>query len=62
MGLNLYTVRSVAVQMEVGEGMTLEDIFRGILPFSFLSIVAMALIILFAVPPNRSFLPSKMFA
>ena len=34
-GLNVYTVRSVAVQMREGEGMTLEDIFRGILPFFF---------------------------
>jgi len=58
-GLNVYTVRSVAVQMREGEGMTLEDIFRGILPFFFLSIVA--LIILIAVPPISTFLPSKMF-
>ena len=58
-GLNVYTVRSVAVQMKEGEGMTLEDIFRGILPFFFLSIVA--LIILIAVPPISTFLPSKMF-
>ena len=58
-GLNVYTVRSVAVQMREGEGMTLEDIFRGILPFFFLSIVA--LIILIAVPPISTFLPSQMF-
>ncbi len=58
-GLNVYTVRSVAVQMKEGEGMTLEDIFRGILPFFFLSIVA--LIILIAVPPISTYLPSKMF-
>ena len=58
-GLNVYTVRSVAVQMREGEGMTLEDIFRGILPFFFLSILA--LIILIAVPPISTFLPSKMF-
>ena len=58
-GLNVYTVRSVAVQMKEGEGMTLEDIFRGILPFFFLSIVA--LIILIAVPPISTFLPSQMF-
>ena len=58
-GLNVYTVRSVAVQMKEGEGMTLEDIFRGILPFFFLSIVA--LIILILVPPISTFLPSQMF-
>ena len=58
-GLNVYTVRSVAVQMREGEGMTLEDIFRGILPFFFLSILA--LIILIAVPPISTFLPSQMF-
>ena len=58
-GLNVYTVRSVAVQMREGENLTLEDIFRGILPFFFLSIVA--LIILIAVPPISTFLPSQMF-
>ena len=58
-GLNVYTVRSVAVQMREGANMTLEDIFRGILPFFFLSIVA--LIILIAVPPISTFLPSQMF-
>ena len=58
-GLNVYTVRSVAVQMPEGENLTLEDIFKGILPFFFLSIVA--LIILIAVPPISTFLPSKMF-
>ena len=58
-GLNVYTVRSVAVQMKEGESLTLEDIFKGILPFFFLSIVA--LIILIAVPPISTFLPSKMF-
>ena len=58
-GLNVYTVRSVAVQMAEGEGMALEDIFRGILPFFFLSIVA--LIILIAVPPISTYLPNQMF-
>ena len=58
-GLNVYTVRSVAVQMPEGEDLTLEDIFRGILPFFFLSILA--LIILIAVPSISTFLPSKMF-
>ena len=58
-GLNVYTVRSVAVQMPEGKDLTLEDIFKGILPFFFLSIVA--LIIMIAVPPISTFLPSKMF-
>ena len=58
-GLNVYTVRSVAVQMPEGSDLTLESIFKGILPFFFLSIVA--LIILIAVPPISTFLPSKMF-
>ena len=58
-GLNVYTVRSVAVQMPEGANLTLENIFKGILPFFFLSIVA--LIILIAVPPISTFLPSKMF-
>ena len=58
-GLNVYTVRSVAVQMPEGADLTLESIFKGILPFFFLSIVA--LIILIAVPPISTYLPSKMF-
>ncbi len=58
-GLNVYTVRSVAVQMPEGQDLTLENIFRGILPFFFLSIVA--LIILIAVPPISTFLPNQMF-
>ena len=58
-GLNVYTVRSVAVQMPEGQDLTLESIFKGILPFFFLSIIA--LIILIAVPPISTFLPSKMF-
>ncbi len=58
-GLNVYTVRSVAVQMPEGKDLTLEDIFKGILPFFFLSIVA--LIIMIAVPPISTYLPSKMF-
>ena len=58
-GLNVYTVRSVAVQMPEGKDLTLENIFRGILPFFFLSIVA--LIILIAVPPISTFLPNQMF-
>jgi TRAP-type C4-dicarboxylate transport system permease large subunit len=58
-GLNVYTVRSVAVQMPEGKDLTLESIFKGILPFFFLSIVA--LVILIAVPPISTFLPSKMF-
>ncbi len=58
-GLNVYTVRSVAVQMPEGADLTLESIFKGILPFFFLSIVA--LIILIAVPSISTFLPSKMF-
>jgi TRAP-type C4-dicarboxylate transport system permease large subunit len=59
-GLNVYTVRSVAVQMPEGKDLTLESIFKGILPFFFLSIVA--LIILIAIPPISTFLPSKMFS
>ena len=58
-GLNVYTVRSVAVQMPEGQDLSLENIFRGILPFFFLSIVA--LIILIAVPPISTFLPNQMF-
>ena len=58
-GLNVYTVRSVAVQMPEGEDLTLESIFKGILPFFFLSIVA--LIILIAVPPISTYLPNQMF-
>jgi len=57
-GLYVYTVRSVAVQMPEGQDITLEDIFRGILPFFFLAIVA--LVILVAVPPISTYLPSKM--
>ena len=58
-GLNVYTVRSVAVQMPEGQDLSLENIFRGILPFFFLSIVA--LVILIAVPPISTFLPNQMF-
>ncbi len=58
-GLNVYTVRSVAVQMPGGEDITLESIFRGILPFFFLALVA--LVILVAIPPISTYLPSKMF-
>ena len=58
-GLNVYTVRSVAVQMPEGANLTLENIFKGILPFFFLSVLA--LIILIAVPSISTFLPSKMF-
>ena len=54
-GLNVYTVRSVAVQMPEDKDLALEDIFRGILPF-FLSIVA--LVILIAVPRISTYLPS----
>ena len=59
-GLNVYTVRSVAVQMPEGESITLETIFRGILPFFFLSIVA--LIILISVPKISTYLPYTMFS
>ena len=59
-GLNVYTVRSVAVQMPEGADITLENIFRGILPFFFLSIVA--LIILIAVPKISTYLPYTMFS
>jgi TRAP-type C4-dicarboxylate transport system permease large subunit len=45
--------------MPEGQNLTLENIFKGILPFFFLSIVA--LVILIAVPPISTFLPSKMF-
>ena len=58
-GLNVYTVRSVAVQMPEGANITLEDIFRGILPFFFLAVIA--LVILVAAPPISTYLPSKMF-
>ena len=58
-GLNVYTVRSVAVQMPEGESIRLEDIFKGILPFFFLSIVA--LIILIAFPPISTWLPYTTF-
>ena len=58
-GLNVYTVRSVAVQMPEGESIRLEDIFKGILPFFFLSIVA--LIILIAFPEISTWLPYNTF-
>ena len=58
-GLNVYTVRSVAVQMPEGQGLTLEDVFRGIFPFFLMSFVALAILIL--APPISTFLPDKMF-
>ena len=62
-GLNVYTVRSVAVQMPEGEDLTLENISKGFLSF-FLLIAALliaALIILIAASPISTFLPCKMF-
>ena len=59
LGLNVYTVRSVAVQMPEGRDITLESIFSGILPFFVLSVVA--LIILLLVPSISTYIPSQMF-
>jgi len=58
LGLNVYTVRSVAVQMPEGRDITLEGIFAGILPFFVLSIFA--LIILILVPPISTYIPSNL--
>jgi TRAP-type C4-dicarboxylate transport system permease large subunit len=58
-GLNVYTVRSVAVQMPEGQGLTLEDVFRGIFPFFFMALAALAIMIF--APPISTFLPEKMF-
>ena len=59
LGLNVYTVRSVAVQMPEGRDITLEGIFAGILPFFFLSVLA--LIILILVPSISTYIPSHIF-
>ena len=58
-GLNVYTVRSVATQIPEGQDVSLDDIFRGILPFFFLAILALIIMILF--PPISTFLPRAMF-
>ena len=58
-GLNVYTVRSVATQIPEGQDVSLDDIFRGILPFFFLALIALVILILF--PPISTFLPTAMF-
>ena len=58
-GLNVYTVRSVATQIPEGQDVSLDDIFRGILPFFFLAILALIIMILF--PAISTFLPRAMF-
>ncbi len=58
-GLNVYTVRSVASQIPEGGDVSLHDIFWGILPFFILSFVALAILIL--VPSISTFLPRAMF-
>ncbi len=58
-GLNVYTVRSVAAQIPEGSDVSLDDIFWGILPFFILSFVALAILIL--VPSISTFLPQTMF-
>ena len=58
-GLNVYTVRSVATQIPEGQDVSLDDIFRGILPFFFLALVALVILILF--PAISTFLPRAMF-
>jgi len=58
-GLNVYTVRSVASQIPEGEDISLDDVFRGIVPFFFLSLIALAVMIL--VPSISTVLPTAMF-
>ena len=58
-GLNVYTVRSVATQIPEGKDVSLDDIFRGILPFFFLAILALLILIL--IPGISTFLPRAMF-
>ena len=58
-GLNVYTVRSVATQIPEGQDVSLDDIFRGILPFFFLALLALVILVLF--PPISTFLPRAMF-
>ena len=55
----MYTVRSVATQIPEGKDVSLDDIFRGILPFFFLAIVALVILVLF--PSISTFLPRAMF-
>jgi C4-dicarboxylate transporter DctM subunit len=58
-GLNVYTVKSVATQVPEGQDVSLDDVFRGILPFFFLALIALAIMIL--VPPISTFIPQTMF-
>lgn len=58
-GLNVYTVRSVAVQMPEGSDVSLDDIFRGILPFFILALLS--LVVMIFVPAISTFLPQTMF-
>ena len=58
-GLNVYTVRSVATQIPEGRDVSLDDIFWGILPFFILSFIALA--IMMFVPSISTFLPQTMF-
>jgi C4-dicarboxylate transporter DctM subunit len=58
-GLNVYTVRSVAAQVSEGEDVSLDDVFRGIVPFFALSLIALAVMIL--VPSISTLLPTAMF-
>jgi tripartite ATP-independent transporter DctM subunit len=58
-GLNVYTVRSVASQIPEVSDVSLDDIFWGILPFFVLS--SIALTIMLFVPSISTFLPTTMF-
>ena len=58
-GLNVYTVRSVAAQIPEGSDVSLDDIFWGILPFFILSFIVLAILIL--VPSISTLLPRTMF-
>jgi C4-dicarboxylate transporter DctM subunit len=58
-GLNVYTVRSVASQIPEGQDVSLDDIFWGILPFFVLALIALAILIF--VPSISTYLPSAMF-
>ena len=58
-GLNVYTVRSVATQIPEGRDVSLDDIFRGILPFFLLALLSLAIMIF--VPSISTFLPRTMF-
>ena len=57
-GLNVYTVKSVANQMPEARDVSLEDVFRGTLLFLILSLLA--LLVLLLVPDISTFLPRVM--